>query len=325
MIEKEMIIASERVRVECLPAQGFVIASLHDLASGAEAIWVRSNHDPEPCTRSLGPAGEHSTETFLDRWPGGWFEMFPVVGYPSPDDATLLLHGELVRLPWTVTHHDEHRVEAQVHTIRGPFLVTRSLEVGGSELEIAERIENVGGEPARYLWGHHPCFRRATFAGGRIDVEVGECSVPDPHFDPDAAILETTPSFVWPDAPARNGGEVDVSAVPDEPDGRVDHICLTLAAGGLTVTAPRYGRALRVEFDLGQFPYLLVWENFEAAGGFPFWRDADTFALEWSTNPGRTVPDAEAADAVRTLAAGEALETLIRTTWTDIAGPPAGS
>ena len=309
-----LTIGTPEITVTALPAHGFTVSSIADRASGAEALWMRSRHDPAPCSRALGPAGEPSIATFLDVWAGGWFEMFPTVGYPRESDATSLLHGELVRLPWEVTRHDGRELEAVVTTVRSPFRVVRALEVEGSTLTVRERVENVGGEAARYLWGHHPCFARATFAGGRIEVDVEQAEVPEPPFDPPAAILVPGTPFEWPDAAGRDG-PVDVAAIPSDPDGRTDHVQARLRSGRLRLTAPLYGRALTLEFELEQFPHLLLWENFRASGGFPFWRDSDTFALEPSSNPGRTVADADAADAERSLAGGHVLETEISVTW----------
>jgi galactose mutarotase-like enzyme len=320
-------IGNERLRVECRPAQGFVISAIRDLGTEAEAIWMRSIHEPAPCSRALVASGDASIETFLDCWPGGWFEMFPAVGYPRPGDATSLLHGELVRLPWTVTQHSGTAVTAEVRTLRAPFRVARRLAVEGAALWIDERVENVGAEPAPYLWGHHPCFARQTFAGGRIELDIAEAFIPAPAFEPGAALLRPAERFVWPIAPGREG-PVDLAHVPAEPDGRVDHACLRPASGRLRVTAPSHGLALAVVFELAHFPYLLLWENFRARGGWPFWGDADTFALEWSSNPGRAVSDAVEAGAIRTLAPAGVLETEMRVAWEPLTAPadaPAAS
>lgn len=281
---------------------------------------MRRPHVPEPCSRTLGPAGEPSIETFLDRFVGGWFEMFPAVGYPAPGDPTSFLHGEVVRLPWDVVELTSTAVEARVRTLRAPFLVIRRLEVEASTLDIEERVENVGAESATYLWGHHPCFERATFAGGRIELDAAAASVPAPAFDPAATILRPGETFPWPQARGRDGATVDVATVPLEPDGRVDHVCLRLGGGRVRLTAPRYGRALALELELEHFPYVLLWENFRAGGGWPFWRDADTFAIEPSSNPGRSVADASAAGAIRTLEPGGTLETSLRVAWEPLAG-----
>jgi galactose mutarotase-like enzyme len=346
----DITLESTELRVRCTPAQGFSIASLVDVASGAEALWQRTGHTPAPCSRALGPAGVASETSFLDVFAGGWFEMFPEVGYTQPDDPTSLLHGEVVRLPWEVVDVGKRHVEARVATVRRPLVLTRRLTLDGGELRVWERIENVSGAPVPYTWGHHPCFSRATFAGGRIELEVAAAEVPDPWFDPAHARLALG-RFDWPNAPARERAAadlapvrdraeaaatadralenqrseaadpapaIDLSRVPASADGRHDHACLRMAGGSVRLTAPgagAHGRALRIAFDHTQFPHVLFWQNHGAGDGFPMWGGSDTFAIEFSTIPGRSTPDALAAGAVSTLAPGEVVETAFTVAW----------
>jgi galactose mutarotase-like enzyme len=310
---------SDALRVVCTPARGFSIRSLVDRASGLDALWTGPSHAPAACSRTLGPAGVASEETFLDLFGGGWFEMFPEVGYTQPGDLSSFLHGEVVRLPWEVIAADAAHVEARVELVRRPLTLTRRVALEGAELRIGERIENAGPAPVPYSWGHHPCFSREAFAGGRIELEVAAAEVPDPWFDPAHATLAHGP-FPWPLAPRRSdaapgGAAVDLSAIPTAADGRHDHACLRVDGGSLRLTAPAAGRALRIRFDAERFPYVLLWENFHAGESFPFWGGGDTFAVEWSTIPGRSTPDALAAGAVATLAPGEAQETEIVVSW----------
>lgn len=322
----DITLSSDDLQVRCTPAQGFSIASIVDRSSGAEALWQRPGHTPATCSRDLGPAGEASDARFVDVFAGGWFEMFPEVGYTQPGDPASLVHGEVVRLPWEVVSASDSHVEARVACVRRPLTLTRRLALDGAVLRVAERIENVGRAPAPYTWGHHPCFSRATFAGGRIELEVASAEVPEPWFDPEHALLAHGP-FAWPVAPARAdraGGDatahatIDLADVPASADGRHDHACLRMAGGAIRLTAPGAGdggRALRIGFDHERFPYALLWEHFQAGAGFPFWGGGDTFAVEFSTIPGRSTPDAIAAGAVSVLYPGEVVETAFTVGW----------
>jgi galactose mutarotase-like enzyme len=310
-------LVTDALEVVCDPARGFSVDMIRDRASGAQALWRRPGHVPAAATRALGGAGEASVPTFLDAFTGGWFAMFPEVGYPLADDPTSFLHGEVVRLPWEVLDAGERHVTARVQTLRRPFVLERRLEVDGATLRVRERIANVGGLDAPYAWGHHPCFARETFAGGRIEVAPSAAEVPAPAHDPAHAVLAPGNVFAWPHAPRADGGVEDLSTVPDARDGRVDHACLTVPEGSLRITAPRFGRALRVAYDAALFPYVLHWQDFGPADGFPLWGGGDTFALEFSTIPGRSTPDAIAAGALRTLAPGETVATEIALSWED--------
>jgi galactose mutarotase-like enzyme len=309
-----MTLEAEGVYVACTPAQGFSITSLRHLHSGADALWTW-RRAATPCSRALGVAGAGSVETFIDVFTGGWFEMFPAVGFPAADDSTSLLHGELVRLPWDVLEQTSTALTARVETVRSPFEVTRTLDVADGTLRVTERIRNIGGEPAPYAWGHHPCLSRDTFAGGVLELDVEAAHVPAPPYDREATRLAAG-DLEWPAGSALDGTAVDLSVVPREADGRVDHVCLRPSRGRARVTAPSANAALELTWDLALFPYLLLWQNFRGEGGWPFWAEADTFAVEFSTIPGRTMPEAADAGAVRSLAPGAAVETTFTAGWT---------
>jgi galactose mutarotase-like enzyme len=307
---------AEGISVACTPAQGFTITSLRDGRSGADALWTW-RRSATPCSRALGAAGTGSVETFIDVFTGGWFAMFPGVGFPAEDNPTSLLHGELVRLPWNVLEQTSTAVTARVETVRSPFEVTRTLEVADGALQMSERIRNIGGEPAPYAWGHHPCFSRETFAGGVLELDVEAAHVPGPPYDADATRLAIG-ELEWPAGSARDGIALDLSVVPQDADGRVDHVCLRPSRGRARITAPRANAALELTWDLALFPHLLLWQNFRGKGGWPFWGEADTFAVEFSTIPGRTMPEAADAGAVRILAPAATVETSVTAAWTSL-------
>lgn len=305
---------TEEAFAVCLPAQGNTIVEFVDRASGVNALWKRKSHAPAPASRALGLAGEHSVQTFLDLFVGGWFAMFPVVGFPRDGDPASMLHGELVRLPWQVDRVSTTMLEASVRTVRAPVHVKRECSLTGPMLSIRETIANVGGEAVPYLWGQHPCLDRTSFRDGTVELEVAAAWVPAPHYDPAAAILEVG-KFQWPLGSTRQGAPIDLSHIPADADARLDHLCLTPTDGRVRVTAPEARRAFVIEWDLAVFPHLLVWENFGAAGGYPFWGSADTFAIEFSTNPGRNVDDALATGPLRVLLPGESVSSSFRAWW----------
>lgn len=310
-----LVIGDELLSVACLPTQGFTIVSLRDRVSGAEALWTRAEHLPAPCGRALGPAGAASVETFLDAWVGGWFELLPEVGFPADDDGASLLHGEVVRLPWDVVAHTPMALEARVRLVRRPLELTRRMEVAGGELRLAEQVRHIGAhEPVELAWGHHPCFARATFAGGRVELPVRRAHVPQP-LDAANALARQGPVARWPHGARCDGTPLDLAAIPAEPDGRFDHVCIELADGWARLTAPRHDRALRLRFEHKRYAYVLLWSNYGTPGGWPLWGEGDTLAVELASVPGRTTPEARAAGALTRLAAGNSLESELAIAW----------
>jgi galactose mutarotase-like enzyme len=305
--------------VQCDPEAGFAISAIVDAATGANALWQRTGFVPGEFRRTLGPSGAASIESFIDLFAGGWFEMFPTTGYSgtvggSVGPAVSLLHGEAMRLPWVVTHQDASSVEASVVMVRTPFRLTRRLEIEDGELVMSERAENLCPVPAPYVWGHHPCFDRATFAGGRFEIDTVSAEVPAPVFDEANNALVPGVTFSFPLAPMSGGGTRDVAAIPEAPDGRHEQTTLVVRRGGVRITAPRIGRAFSLLWDERDFPHVLLWQDYQA-DGVAFWGTCDTFAVEPSTAPGRSLDDAVAAGAVRVIPAGGSVSLTMRARW----------
>lgn len=317
-----MRIADGLITVECDPGAGFIITSIRDEPTGAEALWTRTGFTQADFLRYLGPSGDASVETFIDLFVGGWFEMFPTSGFPGAlrsavGTGVTLLHGEVMRLPWQVLGRSDAWLEARVSTLRTPFELTRRLSVEAGQLLIEEHVRNVAESAAPFTWGHHPCFSRLTFSGGRIELDVVSAEVPAPPFDEINNSLSPGAAFDFPLAPTREGGWRDVSLVPASPDGRHEQVALRLRTGRLRITAPGVGRCFTLDWDVKDLPCALVWQDYGAAG-MSFWGTCDTFAVEPSSAPGRSVDDAVAAEAVRYLEPGETASLTLRAGWSPL-------
>ncbi len=318
-MDSDIRFEADGLAVTAAPRRGFTITGVKDLASGAEALWSRAAFWPAEPLRELGPSGDASIESFGDRFIGGWFEMFPTTGFPgtipgATGPARSLLHGEVMRLPWAITGQGPRFVEACVETLRTPLRLTRRLEIDDGELVIREEIENLCPIPVPYTWGHHPCFARATFAGGRLELDVVSAEVPRAALDPANDSLLAGARFDFPLAPQIDGGTRDLADIPSEADGRHEQAVLALRTGRLRITAPRYGRAFCVDWDVQDFPFALLWQDYLAPGA-AFWGICDTFAVEPSSGPGRSLDDAVDAGALRHLGAGAQVSATLRAHW----------
>lgn len=311
---------TEDLVVLAWPDRGFAITAISDVRSGANALWHRGDFEPAIFSRQLGPSGAASNDTFLDLFVGGWFEMFPTAGFsgrfPGPaGSAESFVHGEVMRLPWNVIEEGPTAVEGSVRTLHAPFELTRRLELTPTgTLAVTEVLRNVASVPAPYMWGHHPCFDRATFAGGQIEANASAAVVPEPVIDEANNWLVPGAAFDWPQAPMRTGGERSINVIPEEADGRHEQVSLTLRDGVIRLTAPRIRRAFRLAFDASDFSHLLVWQDYQAPDA-SFWGTCDTVALEpWST-PGRSPSEAAAAGGIRSLAPGASRTVRLEARW----------
>jgi galactose mutarotase-like enzyme len=262
---------------------------------------------PRAPSRELGPPGPPSADTFHDAFAGGWFAMFPTLGFVAElDGRPAHFHGELARLPWETVTRDERSLEARVETVNVPFAVVRRVVLDGGELRVETEIVNTSRTPASFLFGEHPCFARETFAGGRLELTARDGCVPSPAYMPERALLRPGAQIVWPHAPGRDG-DVDLSCVPARPDGRADHACLELAGPRMRLTAPRFGRALELEHDLDATPYVQLAMNYGEG--------SDMLAIEPLS--ARVFGTEIAAGALRRLDAGATFRTATTLRWTD--------
>ncbi len=172
----------------------------------------------------------------------------------------------------------------------------------------------MGAVPAPYVWGHHPCFARSTFAGGRLHLDAAAAAVPVPVFDEANNSLAPGVAFEFPDAPTRSGGVRDVGYVPEHADGRHEQSTVMLRTGGVRITAPRFGRSFRLTWDVADMPFVLLWQDYLARDA-AFWGTCDTFAVEPSSAPGRSLDDAVAAGSVRYLEPGATYSLEMRAAW----------
>ena len=309
-----VVLADERLELACVPEQGATVTALVDRASGVDALWHRP-HVPAPCSRALGAPGPASDATFSDVWVGGWSTCCRSSATPrrtSPTRATCCTASSCgcrgSACGW-VTRASRARSTACGSRCASS---ARSKLDGTGGARIDTLVINIGAQPVPYSWGLHPCFDRAVFAGGRIEADVASARVPEPAYAPGFDRLPVGVAFDWPHV-----GEppIDVAEIPAEPTGSHDHVSLTLRSGRVRVTAPRHRLALTLEYDVDRFPHLLLWQEFAPQAGWPSWGAGDVFALEPSTNPGRTAEEAAAAGAVRLLDAGAAIATSVRVRW----------
>jgi hypothetical protein len=155
-------------------------------------------------------------------------------------------------------------------------------------------------------------------------MDIASAQVPGPVFDEAHNSLLASAEFTFPMAPMIGGGERDVAAIPETPDGRHEQTTLVVRRGGVRITAPRIGRAFSLVWDERDLRYVLLWQDYQADGA-AFWGTCDTFAVEPSSAPGRSLDDAVAAGAVRELEPGESASLTMRARWGAIDEVPAAA
>ena len=292
------------------PRHGCVITELRPTAAGRNLLWSRPSAPLHDLDGSIapGPAIDQFDETVFA---GGWFGMFPLAGIPGAGDTDIPMHGDVPRIAWEVARLDPDSAVCTARTPSG-FDVERSLRLDGPSLRVATRARNVSGVERIATWGEHPCFARDVFAGGSLSIDASSAFITPEASDPAATRFAPGQRFDWPRALGVHGGYDDVTLVPTIADGRHDHVCATLAAPDLEVTAPGLGGRIRVSVDLTSTPELLYWQHF-LPDSSPW--SGDVFGLEVCSAPGRTLDDARAANAVSVVAPEGVVEWSMTVAW----------
>ncbi|HEY7104344.1 MAG TPA: hypothetical protein VH573_22125 [Mycobacteriales bacterium] len=311
MTGEPVVLRGGGLELSAYPGHGFVISQLTDAATGAGLLWT-AGRPAEPCPADLGPPGAASVDRFeRDLLVGGWFVMFPTVGLPGPGARGRWMHGEAARLPWTLTGLTTTSAVAEVRTPASGFQVTRSLRLDADGLTVRTVAVNRSDLVRPISYGEHPCLSRPAFAGGRLRIPASRVSVL-PCVEPAAATVPAGPVPDWPRVRAGDGQLVDLGLVPSEPDGAHDHVSIELSAGTVEIPAPALGRRLQMSFDTPVLGHVLLWRH-HARPDRP--GDADVFAVEPASAPGRSFPEAVAAGRVRLVGPGERVEFGLRLRW----------
>ncbi len=251
---RALAVGDDVLRAIVLPERGAELHSLVHVPTETELLFQApwGLHPPSP-----------ERTSFLDRYAGGWQELFPSANDETTyGGETIPFHGEVALLPWECEERDEALV-CRVRCERTPFLLERTLRFDG-RLVVEERVTNEGDDVAHFTWGHHlvlgPPFLEA---GSRLEVPA-RTIVTIPELWEDTARLEPGQRSPWPHARLREGGTVDLRIVPGPEAASHDDVYLTDLDDGL-VTVESSRLRVRLGFDHELFRWLISWQPYGGA------------------------------------------------------------
>jgi len=303
---RALVVGDDTLRATVLPERGAELHSLVHVPTETELLF-QAPWGLRP------PNAEHAG--FLDRYAGGWQELFP-----SANDETVYrgntipFHGEVAVLPWDCVE-DDGTLHCSVRCEQTPFRLERTMRFEGG-LALEERVENVGNEPAEFTWGHHlvlgPPFIEA---GCRLDVPA-RTIVTIPEMWEETARLEPGQRSPWPHARLRDGGTVDLREVPGPEAGSHDDVYLTDLVDGVVTVRGRRLR-FRLTFDPTVFRWVISWQPYGGAHAEPL---AGSYGLGIEPWVSRLpLGEAAAAGEAIQLRPGESFTTSLRVDVEEIA------
>jgi hypothetical protein len=296
------------LRVTVLPERGAELVELVELVGGVDLLfrapWGLAPPGSPPREGSEGHA-------FLERYAGGWQELFP-----SANDACVYrgraipFHGEVATVPWEV-EEAEGGLRCAVTCETVPLRLERLMRLDGAELVLEETARSVAAEPVHLVWGHHCVLGPPLVAAGaRLRVPARTIvTLPEPWEE--TARLAPGQRSAWPNAAGRDGDLVDISRIPGPEAGSHDDVYLTdLDAGWVEVENLALGLAFRLHFDPQLFRWVICWQPYGGAKAMPL---AGSYALgvePWTSR--LSLEQAVAAGEAVELPPGGELRTALR-------------
>lgn len=204
----------------------------------------------------------------------GWDECLPsvapcAVNTPS-GPAHIPDHGDLWRVPWTVTDRDEHSIALTASCFSLPLTLQRSLSLTQTEkgvrLSLQYRLTNTGDKAVPWSWAAHPLFTAAL--GDRI---VLPDSVHTLRLEGSGGnrLGSNGDEKQWPIAEQSDGTDTDLSWVSAPDSGVGDKLFagpMKHDAGWCALERPSAGLRIKVGFDPDATPYIGLWICY---GGWP--------------------------------------------------------
>jgi galactose mutarotase-like enzyme len=312
---QSVVLQTEELRVEVLPAKGAEIHRLVDRRSGINLLFQAPWGLPPPGAPPLPGSGD---DPFMWNYAGGWQDLFPSVNDAcSYRGRSIPFHGEVAGLEWEHDVLESEEVEAAVRfwtrCRETPFLVEKRLRLrdGEPEIVIQQTVTNESPESAHFVCGHH-CVLGPPFLeqGCTLDLSGTTIRTSPQLWEPETARLAPGQEEGWPNARLRTGGTVDLRRVPGRDAGSHDDVFVGVDAGWATVSNERLGMTFALEWDPSVYGWVVLWQPYGGAVAQPL---AGSYALgvePWSSR--LNLEDAVAAGEAIELAAGATFETVVR-------------
>lgn len=218
-------------------------------------------------------------------------------GMPSASEAAqgLALHGEAASSEWKAvsTACDEHSadlsLEVELTVYRLHFQRRISLKAESCTACITETVTNQSDNEAEFQWVEHAAFGVPFFTEGEASLSVSATrGMTWPLGYEGHELLSSGAGYRWPYAPARDGGQVDLSqpfvrdgtgfvaALLTDPDRKNAFIA---------VHNRRHSLVAGYSFERARFPWITLWEENHARGYAPWNGRTRVRGVEFGTSP----------------------------------------
>lgn len=290
-----VVLSNPFIALTVLPDKGADICSLVHRASGIDVMLRMPQGLRAP---GQGVLSSNNLVAWMEMYEGGWQEILPNGGDPCHyKGVELTFHGESSVLPWqhkVLNHTDsEIDVEFSAQLFRSPFHIRRRMILNATTpvVRLVERVTNLAAEPMDFMWGHHPAYG-APFLSEHTRMYTNAQTFVADNAGRDGPTNAIAPGSrnAWPLAQGRDGGAIDLSAIPGENDRRAAMGYLMDFAGDpwYALVNHKLNLGVGLAFTPSTWRYLWYWQQMRYSYGWPFYGRVYTMAVEpWSSWPGQ--------------------------------------
>lgn len=290
-------IENEHLRVTLMQEGGHV-AEILEKKTGVNPLWIPPWPTIEPSTYSLSRNPEYGADAESRLLSGimGHNLCLDVFGWPSAEEiaAGLGVHGEAPVVPYEIDETDGAvcmRAELPLAAIR----FERRVKLHGSYIRFREVVENLSATDRPIGWTEHVTlgppfvergvtqFRCSATRSKTFEGNFGAVAYLQPE-----SYLQPNTEFIWPMAPSRSGGQIDLRVYNAAKvsgaftthlmdPGRDDSF--------FTAYSPSLQVAIGYIWKRADFPWLGIWEENCSRPAPPWNKRTITRGMEFGVSP----------------------------------------
>jgi hypothetical protein len=292
-------IENDQVRLTVL-VEGGHIAEFADKATGVNPLWTPPWPSIEPSAWDPVRTPQYGDDAEAKLLAGimGHNLCLDLFGGPSPEEAAagMTVHGEASVLPYEISA-EPAALTARLTLAASQLAFERRIRLTGRVARIRETVENLSAWDRPIAWTQHVTLGPPFIVPGQTEFRAPATlsKVIESDSTGGKGYMEIGTEFVWPFAPHKDGGTVDMRVFPAldvsaafsthlmDPEGEP---AFFLAWSPSTKTLFGY------VWDSADFPWLGIWEENCCRTHRPWNGETITRGMEFGVSP---MPEARRA------------------------------
>ncbi|HYI97853.1 MAG TPA: hypothetical protein VEX68_30215 [Bryobacteraceae bacterium] len=277
------------IRLTALVEGGHIAEILHK-PTGVNPLWTPPWPSVEPSVYSPQKHPQDGTDAEAKLLAGimGHNLCVDLFGGPSAEEAAagVTVHGEASVNPYQATFNGDSLI-MRVSLPSSQLMVERTLSLDGQSVKIIESVENTGRLDRPIAWTQHVTLGPPFLDPGKTRFSL--TAVRSRTYDGDFGDLyPPAAEFLWPHAPARKGGTIDLSVYPTfaQSAGFTTHLMDPQKDhASFAAYSPTSGVLIGYRWRREDFPWCGIWEENRARKPSPWNAQTVTRGFEFGVSP----------------------------------------